>query len=78
MRAPLALRIALTAIVLAILGMPALVAGIAAWTVVPRETCQWRDEDFCSDHGGFYLALCVLLALALSLALWAIHRRRKT
>ena len=71
------MRIIASAAALLLLGGPAFLFGSAAVTVVPRETCQWRDEDFCSDYGPFYWTFTILFALALALVLWAINRKRR-
>lgn len=71
-----AIRVLLTLAALVIFGLPAVAAGSAAWTAVPRETCQWRDQDFCSDYGTFYWVLCALFATGLLIALWLIHKPR--
>jgi hypothetical protein len=67
-------RIVLTIAALLALGLPAAVAGSAAWNAVPRETCQWRDGDFCSDYGAIYWSFCGAFALAFLIALWIIRK----
>jgi hypothetical protein len=70
-------RILLTLVAFLTFGLPAAVVGSAAWTAVPRETCQWRDEDFCSDYGAIYWGICGLFAAGLLIALWLIHKQRR-
>jgi hypothetical protein len=69
-------RIVLTLVAFLTFGLPAAVAGSAAWTAVPRETCRWRDSDFCSDYGAVYGGFCALFAAGLLIALWLIHKQR--
>ncbi len=70
-------RLLLSGLALVLLGGPALILARVALWVEPRETCRWRDEDFCSDYGPLYSTLAILFALALTLALWAINRKRR-
>ena len=70
-------RILLTVLAFVTFGLPAAVAGSAAWTAVPRERCQWRDGDFCSDYGAIYWGFCALFAAGLLIALWVIHKQRR-
>lgn len=67
-------RIVLTLVAFITLGLPAAVAGSAAWNAVPRQVCQWREGDFCSDYGPIYWIFCALFALAFLIALWVIRK----
>jgi len=70
-------KLSLTVGVSGLLGPPAIVAGFAGWRAVPRDICHWGTDEFCSEFGGFYWAICGALLLLLALSLWAIHRRRQ-
>lgn len=48
--------------------------GNMAWTALPRESCGWREEDFCSDYGPFYATFAGIILLAMMILLWAINR----
>ena len=60
-----------------LLGTPAVLSGLVASSAMPREACNWGTNQFCSEYGNFYWAICAAFSLALVLSLWAIHRWRE-
>ena len=49
----------------------------AGWRAIPREQCQWLEDQFCSDYGRWYRAFAAILLVMLFIALRLIHRRPK-
>jgi TRAP-type C4-dicarboxylate transport system permease small subunit len=72
------IRIILSAMALLMLAPLTFAFAWAGLRAVPRERCQWLEDQFCSDYGRFYLAFGLICAFMLVVALRLINRRPKS
>jgi len=68
----------LSAIVTLIFGPIILFLASVEWSAVPREKCNWRTDQFCTDYKGIYGLEAIGLAIVLIIALLVINRDRSS
>ena len=70
-------RVRLLLSAMALLTLAPLIAAFAigGWRAIPREQCQWLEDQFCSDYGRWYKGFAAILLVMLFIALRLINRK---